>query len=482
MTEIQLHRLLEELVKQPRESEWVEFKHNFHSAEEIGQRLSALSNGACIHHQDFGYLIFGVEDNSHQIVGTNFKAKTAQHKKEDLEHWLAQRLNPRIDFEIQEFGYDGKHISMYIIPATNNQPVEFLHNAYIRVATITRKLNEFPEKARKIWKKGPVKIFEERIASENIEADKVVELLDTQSYFDLFSLPYPTTREGVLDKFVSEGLVTKKQSSYHITNLGAILFAKDLNFFSNLKRKSIRVIIYDGKNKLKTIREQIGVRGYAVGFEGLVSWINSQLPANEVIGKALRREVRMYPEIAIRELVANALIHQDFDEKGFPMIEIYTDRIEISNPGLPLITPDRFIDEYQSRNEQLADLLRRMGICEEKGSGIDKVIASTEAFQLPATDFIIQQRHTKAILYAYQQLNDMSKKDKIRATYQHCCLRYVTNEKMTNQSLRSRFSIEEHNAATASRIIRDTLASGLIKDDDPTTKSRKYAKYIPFWA
>lgn len=482
MTELQLHKLLEELIKQPRESEWVEFKHNFHSAEEIGQRLSALSNGACVQHQEFGYLVFGVEDGSHQIIGTKFKAKTAQHKKEDLEHWLAQRLNPRIDFVIKEFDYEGKHISMFIIPATHNQPVEFMHNSYIRVASITRKLNEFPEKARKIWKKGPIKVFEERIALENIGADKVIDLLDTQSYFDLFSLPYPSTREGVLEKLVSESLIVKKHSSYHITNLGAILFAKDLKSFSNLKRKSIRVIIYEGKNKLKTIREQIGVRGYAVGFEGLVNWVNSQLPTNEVIGKALRKEVRMYPEIAIRELVANALIHQDFDEKGFPMIEIYTDRIEISNPGLPLITPDRFIDEYQSRNEQLADLLRRMGICEEKGSGIDKVIASTEVFQLPATDFVIQQRHTKAILYAYQQLNDMSKKDKIRATYQHCCLRYVTNEKMTNQSLRSRFSIEEHNAATASRIIRDTLASGLIKDDDPTTKSRKYAKYIPFWA
>lgn len=481
MTETQLQQLLEELVKQPRESEWVEFKHNFHSAEEIGERISALSNGACLHHQDFGYLVFGVEDASHQIIGTSFKAKTAQHKKEDLEHWLAQRLNPRIDFEIQEFDYNGKHISMYIIPATHNQPVEFMHNAYIRVATITRKLNEFPEKARKIWKKGPVKIFEERIVLEKLSADDVVQLLNTQSYFDLLEIPYPTTREAVFERFISEGLIIKKQATYQITNLGAILFAKDLNSFPNLKRKSIRVIIYEGKNKLKTIREQIGVRGYAIGFEGLVNWINSQLPANEVIGKALRKEVRMYPEIAIRELVANALIHQDFDEKGFPMIEIYSDRIEISNPGLPLITPDRFIDEYQSRNEQLADLMRRMGICEEKGSGIDKVIASTEMFQLPATDFIIQQRHTKAILYAYQQLNDMSKKDRIRATYQHCCLRYVTNEKMTNQSLRARFSIEEHNAAIASRIIRDTLTSGLIKDDDPTTKSRKYAKYIPFW-
>lgn len=482
MTEEIHQQLLEGLIKQPKESEWVEFKHNFHSAEEIGQRISALSNGACIHNQNYGYLVFGVEDASHQVIGTNFRAKQAKHKKEDLEHWLAQRLNPRIDFEIVEFEYDDKHISMFIIPSTFNQPVEFMQNSYIRVSSITRKLNEFPEKARKIWKRGPIKIFENRIALERILSDEIIELLDTQTFFELLELPYPTNREGVLSKLASEGLIIKTRNGYDITNLGAILFAKNLNEFPKLSRKSVRVIVYEGKNKLKTIREQIGVRGYAVGFRGLVSWINSQLPVNEVIGEALRKEVRMYPEIAIRELVANALIHQDFEEKGFPVIEIYTDRIEISNSGIPLITPDRFIDEYQSRNEKLADLLRRIKICEEKGSGIDKVVASTESYQLPAADFLIQQRHTKVILYSYQQLNDMDKKDKIRATYQHCCLCYVTNEKMTNQSLRNRFGIEEHNAAIASRIIRDTLETGLIKDNDPSTKSRKYAKYVPFWA
>jgi len=301
-------------------------------------------------------------------------------------------------------------------------------------------------------------------------------------YFDLLRIPYPSNREAVLERLDSEGLVVKKQGSYSITNLGAILFAKDLGEFPKLRRKSARVIVYDGKGKLRTLRERVGSRGYAADFQGLVDWVNSQLPANEVIGQALREEVRMYPEIAIRELVANALIHQDFDEKGSPMVEIFSDRIEVSNPGLPLITPERFIDEYQSRNEKLADLLRRLGICEEKGSGVDKVVAATELYQLPAADFQVQERHTKAVLHAHRQLAGMDRNDRIRATYQHCCLRYVTNEKMTNQSLRSRFGIKDHNAATASRIIRDALASGLIKDDDPTTTSRKYAKYIPFWA
>ncbi len=277
-------------------------------------------------------------------------------------------------------------------------------------------------------------------------------------------------------------MIVKEKSSFSITKLGAVLFAKSLSDFESVHRKTIRVIVYKGKNKVQTEREQIGGKGYALGFEGLVDWINSQLPANEEIGKALRTETRMYPEIAIREVVANALIHQDFSEKGFPMIEIYSDRIEVSNSGIPLITPDRFIDEYVSRNESLADLMRRMGFCEEKGSGMDKVIFYNELYQLPAINVIITDKRTKVTLYSYKSLNDTDKKDKIRACYQHACLKYVSNEKMTNQTLRDRFKIEDHNYATASRIIRDAIEEGVIKEDDPTNKSRKYASYIPFWA
>lgn len=213
-----------------------------------------------------------------------------------------------------------------------------------------------------------------------------------------------------------------------------------------------------------------------------MDWINSQLPANEEIGRALRKETRMYPEIAIRELVANALIHQDLNERGFPMVEIFADRIEISNSGTPLVTPDRFIDAYISRNEKLADIMRRIGFCEEKGSGLDKVIFYNELYQLPAINVIVAENRTKVIMYSYKTLNNLDKKEKIRACYQHACLKYVSNEKMTNQSLRDRFKIEDHNYSIASRIIRDALEDGAIKEDDPESNSRKYASYLPVWA
>jgi ATP-dependent DNA helicase RecG len=477
----QLIELLNDLVKQPHESEWVEFKLNFHSPEEIGEQISALSNGACIQNQSFGYLVFGVEDKTQHIKGTTFKAKSHKKGNEDLEHWLATRLNPRIDFAVYEFDYEtDKHISIYVIPSTKSQPVEFLHQAFIRVGSITRKLNDFPGKQAKIWKKETTP-FEKEIAKDNLSIADITKYLSTETYFDLMKLPYPSSQEGVIDKFLEESIVVKK-TGYAITKLGALLFAKNLKDFESVERKSARVIVYKGKNKVETEREQIGSKGYAIGFEGLVDWINSQLPANEEIGKALRKDTRMYPEIAIRELVANALIHQDLTEKGFPMVEIFTDRIEISNSGTPLVTPDRFIDAYLSRNEKLADLMRRIGFCEEKGSGLDKVIFYNELYQLPAINVIVAENRTRVSMFGYKELKNLDKKEKIRACYQHACLKYVSNEKMTNQSLRERFKIEDHNYSIASRIIKDALTNGAIKEDDPDSKSRKYASYLPFWA
>jgi ATP-dependent DNA helicase RecG len=477
----EVRALLEKLLKQNQESEWVEFKLNYHSAEEIGQRISALSNGACLEMQPYGYLVFGVKNDNETVEGTTFRPKTFKHKNEDLEHWLSTRLRPRIDFKIYEFDYQDKKIALFEIPATDNQPVEFFHESYIRIASITRNLKDFPEKARKIWKKELDKPFEKEVALEGVSATDVVRLLDTACYFELMKLPYPSHQQAVIERFAAEKLIFPQKAGYQISNLGALCFAKNLNEFPTLLRKAIRVIVYKGKNKLETLKDVMHHKGYALGFTALVDYINNELPQNEEISKALREIKKMYPEKAVRELVANALIHQDFKEKGFPAIEIYTDRIEFTNAGLPIITPVRFIDDYQSRNEILADLMRRLRICEEKGSGMDKVVAACEMYQLPAYNIHIQEKHTKIILYAYQKLSEMDKNDKIRACYQHCCLKYVSNEKMTNQSLRKRFKIDEKNYSIASRIMRDAIDANMIKEEDPDNKSRKYTSYIPFW-
>ena len=200
------------------------------------------------------------------------------------------------------------------------------------MGTITRKLKDFPAKEAKIWKGGQ-KPLEKIVLKKGLSGQDVFSFLSAEVYFDMMNLPLPQDINGILDRFLSENLITKDEIGYGITKLGAILFAKRLSNFDGLKRKMVRVIVYKGKGKVETIREQSFDKGYAICFEEMVAWINSQLPANEEIGMALRKDARMYPEIAIRELAANMIIHQDFSEQGFPMIEIYSDRITLSNPG-----------------------------------------------------------------------------------------------------------------------------------------------------
>ena len=165
------------------------------------------------------------------------------------------------------------------------------------------------------------------------------------------------------------------------------------------------------------------------------------------------------------------------------MIEIFSDRIEITNPGPPLIETLRFLDEPpQSRNEALAAFMRRLNICEERGSGIDKVIDAVEAHQLPAPAFLATESHTTAVLFSPRKLNEMKREDKVRACYQHACPRFVCRDVMTNTSLRTRFGIDEANAAIASRIIGDTIEERLVKPRNAKSSSRKHAAYVPFWA
>lgn len=485
MNATELSTLLQDLLAMSRETEWVEFKHNNYNHDDIGQYISALSNSAALHCKDAAYIVWGVEDQTHRVVGTSFKPRQAKVGNENLENWLFRLLEPRVDFSIHEFEHAGSPVVIFVIQPAFNTPVRFKGTEFVRIGNYRKKLKDYPEKERALWALFARSPFENGIACSDVGAEEALTLIDYPAYFELMGYRIPDDRAGILKRLSKEKIIVKKSAKrYGITNLGAILFSRELSKFERLSRKALRVVVYAGNGRVETIKEQVGAKGYAVGFEGALDYINDQLPQNEQIGRALRTEVRMYPEIAVRELVANALIHQDFSLTGTgPLVEIFSDRIEISNPGTPLIETERFIDEPpQSRNEAVAAFMRRVNICEERGTGIDKVIHYVELFQLPAPDFRVSSKHTQVILFAHRELRDMTREDRIRACYQHACLCSVSNRQMTNSSLRKRFSIEASNSATASRIIRDTLGDGRIKRFDPESSSKKLAKYVPYWA
>lgn len=478
MNEEDVNQLINELQALPKESEWVEFKGDNWNPEKLGSNISALSNAALLEGKRYGYIVYGIEDKTHTIKGTNFDPDKTKIKGQEIENYISTQLQPRTTFTVIKHKVDDLNVVIFQINTPIGHPLRYKGVAYIRVGSYTKELKDHSDREARLWRKLNKEVFEKNLATPYMHSSDALAKIGFVQVFQMLDIPLPESREAILERLVEEKLLNLRLKKYAITNLGAILFANNLDDFQEIGRKAPRVIIYKGKNKLETIKEQEGKKGYALGFEGMINFINDQLPTNEEIGRVFRKEVKMFPELAIRELVANALIHQDFSISGTGvMIEIYSDRIEITNPGKPMIDTDRFIDHSpESRNEALARFMRRLKICEERGSGIDKVIYQAETYQLPAPEFINGDNYTRVKLFATKSLRQMTKKDKVRATYQHCVLKYLSNEYMSNSSLRQRFGIDDKNYPQASRIIKQTIEDGLI------TEHENSKTYIPYWA
>ena len=348
MSEPRTLALIDDLRQLPAESSWVEFKENNADAQLIGKLVSALSNAARLADQPFGYVLWGVRDADHAAAGTTFEPASQMQQGQPLELWLAQRLQPAIAFNFKSLGYHGVRLVLLEIPAAASSPVEWERQAFIRIGSTTPRLSDHPERLKALWAKLQPHAWETGIAAQFLSGDEVLARLDYAAYFDLTGQPLPDNRQGIFDKLVADRLVQGDVGGHwSITNLGAILFAKRLADFSpSIARKAIRFVAYSGLSRADAVtHRQDGQRGYAIGFTGLIDFIDGLTPRNEFIGKAFREVRPLYPAIAIRELVANALIHQDMTLTGAgPLVEMFSDRLEITNPGQPLVLPERFLD------------------------------------------------------------------------------------------------------------------------------------------
>ena len=110
-----LNRLVLKLAELPTETEWVEFKQNNADPDDIGKYISALGNSAAYHDKNSAYLIWGVSDDNHEIIGTSFNYRTYKVGNEELESWLRHMLSENADFEFQSVDADGKHVVILII-------------------------------------------------------------------------------------------------------------------------------------------------------------------------------------------------------------------------------------------------------------------------------------------------------------------------------------------------------------------------------
>jgi ATP-dependent DNA helicase RecG len=463
----------------PQELNEIDWKEKLSAnTERLVEHLCAFAN-----YEGGGYLAFGI---------TNEGASAPLSKPDmdlvidKLSNIARNNLEIPILLEHAVIEFKGHAVLLIKVPESREKPSYIkgknIYESFRRSAGHTVQLSK--QEVRTLIAISSGHHFEEQIVHFEKTGDEVLTLLNYDSYFSLSGTRLPDSKLGILNALNDDDIIERKNNSWDITNLGAILFAKDLKLFKALKRKSIRVIVYRDTSRINAMKEQEGAKGYASGFEGLIEFIMNELPENEIIESALRKKAKVYPRLAVREFVANALIHQDFNVNGTGvLIEIFADRIEITNPGMPLVETNRFIDSApKSRNEQLASLMRRLNICEERGSGVDRAIGAIEAHQLPAPKFISSEDYTRVIMYAPIPLTKMNGEDRVRACYQHTVLNYVSNQPVNNQSIRKRFNIGKNNTSTASKIIAEALEAGLIKSADPANASKKYASYVPYWA
>lgn len=378
---------------------------------------------------------------------------------------------------------DGVHVELIVITKAEGTPVTFEKVDYIRSGSYTKKLIEFPVLQTQLWDKLRHQQFEETYTKMGLKLEEAMRLLNYEAYFTIMRISMPNSLEECAHYLLEEDLLVKQDDGlYAITNLGAILFAKKLSSFSRLGRKAIRVVQYDKLNKLSILKEETLEEGYAISFERAVKLVNMLLPSKENINEIQRSSISMFPLPAIREAIANACIHQDLYITGAGVvIELFDNRVEVTNPGAPLVDVMRIVDNpSKSRNEKLASLMRRLGMCEELGRGWDRMVISCELKQIPAPHIQIYQDNTKVTLFSHLDFTNMQMDDRIWSTYMHACLKYIEGDGITNSSLRDRFGLKQTSAASISRLIKEVLEKKLIKAIDSDTGQR-YMKYIPIW-
>lgn len=471
------------LGKVPSELNEIDWKESLSpNNDKLCQHISAFSNMP-----GGGYLVFGIDNKTATIVG--IKREQADTIVDKLASLCRDGVNPlvRIDHAIETFR--GEEVLFVYILESAIKPVHIasktIEDSFIRSGGTTRKASRQEIGALMLNSKSPT--WEELHASKLLNEVEVITLLEYDKILELLGKPVPSDIKEIIKWLIDEKMIVDVDGKgFYITNFGAIAAAKDLSKFDGLARKSVRLIKYEGKNKAGASKEFPGNKGYAIGFEALIQFVQGLLQDSEVIKNALRVDTAIYPEQALRELIANILIHQDFTIRGSgPMIEIFDDRIVFSNPGklLPSKNIDRLIRTTpESRNEILASAFRRYNICEERGSGFEKAVIAIELFGLPPLKFEEHENSFMTTMYAPKKYADMTNEERIEACYQHSIIEYYGNSGFNNASLRKRFGMHDKQAAQISLLIKDAMDAGKIKPKDADNVSKKFSVYVPYWA
>lgn len=455
-----------------REGNRLEFK----TAAKTYNTDAAISYCAALANEGGGYLVLGVTDEiPRDVVGSEAISNPAE-----LEHRIFSKL--RIKVQIREVLYEAKRVVVFQIPSRmKGVPIDLDGRFLMRAGESLVSMSAHQIAAILAEHQGR---YEGRHVLEGVSAEEVEGLLDLDAYFALMQETDPRDLKGRLGRLVARRLLVEEPQPdrYSIMNGGALFLARSLNDFPTLALRRVRVLRYSGNDRVNAVFEHFESRGYGIAFEPLLALIASNVPTVEVIDGGLRTTMSAYAPRALREFLANALIHQDLEEPGVQLtVEIFDDRLEFRNPGEPLIAIERFVDETRARNPDLAEIMRLARICEVRGSGVDRALEQIEVLLQPAPRFNSETAATRVTLLKEHRFEDMTLEERIWSAFLHCCVRYEKSDRLTNASLRARHGLPTAKTTIVSQAIAATVEARLIKLDPRSGSSKRHAAYVPFF-
>lgn len=408
MSAPELISLLDRLCAQPTETEWLEFKDSHFDPHVIGEYLSALANSAALLGKPRAYLVFGVEDGTHRVVGTSFNPATAQGKgNQPLQLWLSLALQPNIGFEIHPFDYSGKHVVIFEITPALDCPVKFQDTAYIRVGSSKTQLSKHPDKERQIW---------------NRRLDWSAQLCETATMSDLDPVALTKARKEFITKFPAqaEAVVAwddltflnkaKLAKQGGITNAAILLLGRS-EASTILTPAIVRVtfILKNDRNEEQDY-EHFGPP-LLLNVDKIMARIRN-LTVRELPGGTLFPvELSQYDPWVIREALHNCIAHQDYGLRGRIQIVETPDSLLLTNVGsfLPgkietVIQQDAPLEIY--RNPFLAEAMVNLNLIDTQGGGIKRMFQKQRSRFFPLPDYDLSQPERVAVMIGGRILDE----------------------------------------------------------------------------
>lgn len=423
-----IKQIVIDLCKFGDEQEWFEFKENWFQPDALGEYVSALSNAAAFHYKKYGYFIWGVNDETHEIVGTEFNPYM-DHNREPYQNYLARNLSPSVNFKFEEAEIDGRRVVVLIVPAATEIPTSFKEKRFLRIGSSKSNIKDYPKREIELFK-----ILDGR--TETIETKPA-------KYQDL-------TFQKLFGYYGSKGIVLKQET--FMKNLGLKNEEGEFNMLAQLLSDDshipLRVSIFEGKTKgsnLFSVRE-FGNNCLLYTLDELLRYgdVLNLIQTDEKDRIVERKEVALFDNKAFREAIINAVLHNRWVDGNEPMISVFSDRIEILSRGTlaPAQTMEGFfLGESIPVNEKLSEIFLQLHISEKSGRGVPKI---TEMYGKDAFSF---RENSIVVTIPFDRIqkvgNKVGNKKKLNARRQQIMQEIRDNSSITTAELAKILQISE---------------------------------------